>query len=78
MVAFLRRKPETGAFLKRVLSLVSFVLPRHEREGRSYLTLAVGCTGGRHRSVMLANAIGAAVKRKGFLVRVEHRDSKQE
>ena len=78
VVAFLRRKPETGGFLKRVLSLVSFVLPRHEREGRSYLTLAVGCTGGRHRSVMLANAIGAAVKRKGFLVRVEHRDSKQE
>jgi len=78
VVAFLRRKPETGAFLKRVLSLVGFVLPRHEREGRSYLTLAVGCTGGRHRSVMLANAIGAAVKRKGFLVSVEHRDSKQE
>jgi len=77
VAAFLRRKPETLGFLKRVLALVSFVLPRHEREGRSYLTLAVGCTGGRHRSVMLANAIGAAVRRKGFPVRVEHRDLKQ-
>jgi UPF0042 nucleotide-binding protein len=70
----MRRKPETDGFLKRVLELVFFVLPRHEREGRSYLTLAVGCTGGRHRSVMLANAIGAAVRGKGFPVRVEHRD----
>ena len=78
VVRYMRRKPETEAFLKRVLELVSFVLPRHEREGRSYLTLAVGCTGGRHRSVMLANAIGAAVRRKGFPVRVEHRDVKQE
>ena len=61
-----------------MLALVGFVLPRHEREGRSYLTLAIGCTGGRHRSVMLANAIGAAVRKQGFPVRVEHRDVKQE
>jgi UPF0042 nucleotide-binding protein len=74
VVRYMRRKPETDGFLKRVLELVFFVLPRHEREGRSYLTLAVGCTGGRHRSVMLANAIGAAVRGKGFPVRVEHRD----
>ena len=77
VVMFLRRKPETAAFLRRVLGLVGYVLPRHEREGRSYLTLAVGCTGGRHRSVMLANAIGAAVRKKGFPVRVEHRDVNQ-
>jgi UPF0042 nucleotide-binding protein len=78
VIAYLRRKPETAAFLRRILGLVGYVLPRHEREGRSYLTLAVGCTGGRHRSVMLANAIGAAVRRKGFPVRVEHRDVRQE
>jgi UPF0042 nucleotide-binding protein len=59
-----------------VLSLVRFVLPRHEREGRSYLTIALGCTGGRHRSVMLANAVGAAVRKKGLPVRVSHRDLK--
>jgi UPF0042 nucleotide-binding protein len=78
VVRFLRRKPDTARFLKRSLALVEFVLPRHEREGRSYLTVAVGCTGGRHRSVMLANAVGAAVRRRGFPVRVEHRDLKQE
>jgi UPF0042 nucleotide-binding protein len=77
VVAYLRRQPETAAFLRRILSLVRFVLPRHEREGRSYLTIGIGCTGGRHRSVMLANAIGSAVRKKGFPVRVYHRDLKQ-
>ncbi len=76
VVAYLRRQPETAAFLRRVLALVRFVLPRHEREGRSYLTIAVGCTGGRHRSVMLANAVGASVRERGFPVRVVHRDLK--
>jgi UPF0042 nucleotide-binding protein len=77
VVQYLRREPETDAFLRRVRSLVRFVLPRHEREGRSYLTIAVGCTGGRHRSVMIANAIGTDVKRRGYPVRVYHRDVKQ-
>jgi len=77
VVRYLKRRPETQAFLRRVLSLVRFVLPRHEREGRSYLTLAVGCTGGRHRSVMLAEALGAAVVARGFAVRIHHRDVKQ-
>ena len=76
VVAYLKRQPETEAFLRRLLALVRFVLPRHEREGRSYLTIAVGCTGGRHRSVMLANAVGAAVRKRGFPVRVVHRDLK--
>ncbi len=77
VVRYLKQQPETEAFLRRVLSLVRFVLPRHEREGRSYLTIAVGCTGGRHRSVMMANAVGAAVKRRGYPIRVYHRDVKQ-
>jgi UPF0042 nucleotide-binding protein len=77
VVRFLRAQTETRAFLRRVLSLVGFVLPRHEREGRTYLTIAIGCTGGRHRSVMIAEWIGAAVRRKGYAVRVYHRDLKQ-
>jgi len=77
VVRFLRKQPETGDYLKRIIGLVGWVLPRHEREGRTYLTIAVGCTGGRHRSVMIANQIGAAVKQKGFPVRVYHRDLKQ-
>lgn len=77
VVRFLRRQPELAGFLRRVLDLVAYVLPRHEREGRTYLTIAVGCTGGRHRSVMIANQIGAAVRKKGFAVRVDHRDLRQ-
>jgi UPF0042 nucleotide-binding protein len=77
VVRYLKRQPDTDAFLRRMLSLVLFVLPRHEREGRSYLTLAVGCTGGRHRSVMLANALGARLRSRGYPVRVYHRDVKQ-
>jgi RNase adapter protein RapZ len=77
VVRFLRQQPELRGFLRRVLDLVTYVLPRHEREGRTYLTIAVGCTGGRHRSVMLANQIGGAVRKKGFPVRVSHRDLKQ-
>ena len=77
VVAYLKRQPETAAFLKRVMALVRYVLPRHEREGRSYLTVALGCTGGRHRSVMLANEVGASVRTRGFPVRVSHRDLKQ-
>jgi RNase adapter protein RapZ len=77
VVRFLRAQPETETFVRHALSLVRFVLPRHEREGRTYLTIAVGCTGGRHRSVMIANRIGAAVRRKGYSVRVYHRDLRQ-
>jgi UPF0042 nucleotide-binding protein len=77
VVRYLKRRPETQGFLRRVLSLVRFVLPRHAREGRSYLTIAIGCTGGRHRSVMLANALAVAVRESGFPVRVYHRDVKQ-
>jgi UPF0042 nucleotide-binding protein len=49
------------------------LLPRYEREGKSYLTIAIGCTGGRHRSVALAEALAASLKDAGD-VRVEHRD----
>ena len=77
VVAYLKRQPETAAFLKRVMALVRYVLPRYEREGQSYLTMALGCTGGRHRSVMLANAVGASVRTRGYPVRVYHRDLRQ-
>jgi len=77
VVRFLKKQPDTATFVRRVLSLVSFVLPRHENEGRTYVTIAVGCTGGRHRSVMLANELGEAIQQKGFAVRVYHRDVKE-
>jgi UPF0042 nucleotide-binding protein len=78
VLRFLDRQPDYEAFLRRARGLVRFVLPRHEKEGRSYLTVAVGCTGGRHRSVAVANAVGDDVRRLGYPVRVYHRDVKQE
>jgi UPF0042 nucleotide-binding protein len=77
VVDYLEERPETAIFLRRLTSLVTFVLPRHEKEGRTYVTIAVGCTGGRHRSVMLANALGKTVQKKGYPTRVYHRDVKE-
>lgn len=53
--------PEAQEFLTRTKSLLEFMLPRYEREGKSYLTVAIGCTGGRHRSVVLAEALAEAL-----------------
>jgi UPF0042 nucleotide-binding protein len=77
VVRYLKEQPDTLTFLRRIQSLVSFVLPRHEKEGRTYVTIAVGCTGGHHRSVMLANELGMMVEKKGYTVRVYHRDVKE-
>jgi len=77
VVAYLRRQPETAVFLRKLKGLLSWVLPRYKREGKSYLTIALGCTGGRHRSVMVANALGAALMSRDYTVRVYHRDVRQ-
>jgi UPF0042 nucleotide-binding protein len=69
--AFVLGQPEALQFLDKITDLCTFVLPRYEREGKSYLTIAMGCTGGRHRSVVLAEQLA---KRLGSRVRVHHRD----
>jgi RNase adapter protein RapZ len=77
VVRYMKRQPDTLTFLRKLGSLLSYVIPRYVREGKSYLTIAVGCTGGRHRSVMMANALGEVISRKGYTVRVRHRDLRQ-
>jgi UPF0042 nucleotide-binding protein len=67
-------QPETKDFLEKVDGLLSGILPSFEREGKSYLTIALGCTGGRHRSVVLAEALGARFGEHGHPVSVFHRD----
>jgi UPF0042 nucleotide-binding protein len=64
----------THLFLERTQDLLAVLLPAYRDEGRHYLTLAVGCTGGRHRSVVLAQEIGRFVEAEGFAVKVLHRD----
>ena len=71
---YIRSFPQTRKFLSRVTQLLRFLLPYYIREGTSYLTIAIGCTGGRHRSVMMAEAIGRSLGHRGAAVRVVHRD----
>lgn len=67
--------PESHELLAKVVDLLAFVVPKYEREGKSYLTIAIGCTGGRHRSVALAEAIADAVSRSvSSPIHVAHRD----
>jgi UPF0042 nucleotide-binding protein len=76
VVRYMRRQQETGALLRRLRAFLSWVIPRYIREGKSYLTIGIGCTGGRHRSVMIANALARALKSDDYHVRVRHRDVK--
>ena len=66
--------PQTRRFLKQVTALLKFLLPYYIREGKSYLTIAFGCTGGRHRSVAIAESVARALHKGGPAVRVAHRD----
>jgi UPF0042 nucleotide-binding protein len=71
---YIRSFPQTGEFLRRIEGLLNFLIPYYIREGKSYLTIAFGCTGGRHRSVMLAEAIRRALAKHGYPAKVLHRD----
>ncbi len=75
---FLDGKSETQTFLKKYIDLLDYLIPLYEKEGKSYLTIAVGCTGGRHRSVYIAREIYTHVLREGSDIKVTHRDIVQE
>ena len=72
--AFLSEKAETRDFLKKYLDLLDYLIPLYEKEGKTYLTIGVGCTGGRHRSVFIAKKIFSHVTKYGMDVNVAHRD----
>ncbi len=71
---YIRSFPQTGEFLRRIESLLSYLIPLYIREGKSYLTVALGCTGGRHRSVALAEVIRRYLQTKKYSAKVVHRD----
>jgi len=76
VVRFMQKHDETGEFIKRLTSFLQFSLPQYVKEGKAYLTIAIGCTGGRHRSVMIAEALKRSLaKVPGVRLRVKHRDS---
>ena len=66
--------PQSQEFLRRLMDFVAYLLPRYVEEGKTSLTIAVGCTGGRHRSVAVAHALAEAVRQEGYPVGEVHRD----
>ena len=75
---YVMAQPETHAFLDELRNLFALLLPAYVREGKSYLSIGVGCTGGRHRSVVLAGELATVLEGLGFPARVEHRDIERE
>ena len=74
VAAYVSGFPQTGEFLDRVTKLMLYLLPHYVNEGKSYLTVAFGCTGGQHRSVMMAEEIGKRLEKAGYQVKALHRD----
>lgn len=74
VVKYLKSQPDVEETLRRFTDLLDYLLPLYKREGKSYVTVGIGCTGGRHRSVMVANAIGRKLRGAGYEVQVVHRD----
>jgi UPF0042 nucleotide-binding protein len=74
VAAFIETDPDYRPFVDRLEGLIGPLLPRFDAEGKSYLTIAIGCTGGRHRSVMIANELARSLRRAGFDAHASHRD----
>lgn len=72
---YIRSFPQTKEFINRISDLLVYLLPHYIHEGKSYLTIAFGCTGGQHRSVMIAEDVGKRLRSAGYRVKVVHRDS---
>jgi UPF0042 nucleotide-binding protein len=77
VVEYLKTKPEVAETLHRFNDLLEYLLPLYKREGKSYVTVGIGCTGGRHRSVMIANALARRLARNGYEAQAIHRDVKK-
>ena len=71
---YVMKNEDTCAFIDRLMALLEFTLPLYEREGKSSLTLALGCTGGRHRSVALVEELRKRLGDHKFRINVKHRD----
>jgi UPF0042 nucleotide-binding protein len=74
---FVKSFPQTAVFFEKTQDMLGFLIPHYVAEGKSYLTIAFGCTGGHHRSVMMAEEVGKWLLRSGFQTRIHHRDIKK-
>jgi UPF0042 nucleotide-binding protein len=71
---YIMERPDSGEFLRRLEEFLEYLLPRYRSEGKSYLTIGFGCTGGRHRSVAISLLVAERLREKGYEVNVKHRD----
>ncbi len=70
-------REESKTFLQELTKLMEFLIPNYEKEGKAYLNIALGCTGGKHRSVVMSNRIGDYLANKDYIVNINHRDIKR-
>ena len=78
VVTYMLKHPETGEILEKFHDMLEYLLPKYSREGKKYLTISVGCTGGRHRSVMVVNELKKRLEQAGQKVNLFHRDLRNE
>jgi UPF0042 nucleotide-binding protein len=78
VAAYIEKDPETSVFLGQLETFLDYLLPRFEHEGKSYVSIGIGCTGGKHRSVYIAERLAERLKERGYPVRVFHRDATRE
>jgi UPF0042 nucleotide-binding protein len=76
VITYMKSFTQTTEFLRRVLDLLLFLIPNYIIEGKSYLTISIGCTGGQHRSVMMTDEINGILSSQGYKTKVVHRDMK--
>lgn len=74
VIDYIMKWKETKIFLKSFYELISFLIPQYQKEGKSQLTIAVGCTGGKHRSVTIINALSDFLRKQKLLINIRHRD----
>ena len=74
---YIRSFPQTAEFVNRIVDLLVYLIPHYIQEGKSYLTISFGCTGGHHRSVMIASEIARRLAKAGYKVKETHRDIRQ-
>jgi len=77
VVAYLKSQPEYDEFYRRLSDFVSYLVPQYQKEMKSYLTIGIGCTGGKHRSVAIAQRLGEDLERQGHSVEIVHRDCRR-
>ena len=74
VIDYVMRSEDTQQFLEKMKDFLDFLLPRYEKEGKTYLTIGIGCTRGKHRSVVITNHLQTIIDRERYIIRVDHRD----